>query len=155
MKENNEKEENLIEEDKEIENNILEDEIDIFGEIEERRRNNKKSIYCAQTTALMKKTIIVFFRHYKTTILILSSPFIICLILILLQLALTTWSTAFIEKQPPEFNIPKIPKCPFPDDCTTIIALVLDKSENETNREEAEQIMKYVSNLIEKKLNKL
>ena len=146
MKENNEKEENLIEEDKEIENNILEDEIDIFGEIEERRRNNKKSIYCAQTTALMKKTIIVFFRHYKTTILILSSPFIICLILILLQLALTTWSTAFIEKQPPEFNIPKIPKCPFPDDCTTIIALVLDKSENETNREEAEQIMKYVSN---------
>ena len=145
MKVNNENNENLIEENKEIENYILEDEINIFGEIEERRRNNKKSIFCSQTQALMKKTIIVFFRHYKTTILILSSPFIICLILILLQLALVTWSTAFIEKQPPVFDIPKIPKCPFPDDCKTIIALVLDKSENEKNREEAEQIMKYVS----------
>ena len=145
MKESNENNENLIEENKEIENDILEDEINIFGEIEERRRNNKKSIFCSQTQALMKKTIIVFFRHYKTTILILSSPFIICLILILLQLALVTWSTAFIEKQPPVFDIPKIPKCPFPDDCKTIMALVLDKSENEKNREEAEQIMKYVS----------
>jgi hypothetical protein len=145
MKDSNENNENLIEENKEIENYILEDEINIFGEIEERRRNNKKSIFCSQTQALMKKTIIVFFRHYKTTILILSSPFIICLILILLQLALVTWSTAFIEKQPPVFDIPKIPKCPFPDDCKTIIALVLDKSENEKNREEAEQIMKYVS----------
>ena len=140
--------ENLIEEDKEniIDKNDLEDEIDIFSEIEERRRLNKKSIYCSQTTALMKKTFIVFFRHYKTTILILSSPFTICLILILLQLALETWSTAFIEKQPPVFSIPKIPKCPAPDDCTTIIALVLDQSENENNRKEAEQIMKYVSN---------
>ena len=145
MKDSNENNENLIEENKEKENYILEDEINIFGEIEERRRNNKKSIFCSQTQALMKKTIIVFFRHYKTTILILSSPFIICLILILLQLALVTWSTAFIEKQPPVFDIPKIPKCPFPDDCKTIIALVLDKSENEKNREEAEQIMKYVS----------
>ena len=145
MKESKENNENLIEENKEKENYILEDEINIFGEIEERRRNNKKSIFCSQTQALMKKTIIVFFRHYKTTILILSSPFIICLILILLQLALVTWSTAFIEKQPPVFDIPKIPKCPFPDDCKTIIALVLDKSENEKNREEAEQIMKYVS----------
>ena len=145
MKDSNENNENLIEENKEIENYILEDEINIFGEIEERRRNNKKSIFCSQTQALMKKTIIVFFRHYKTTILILSSPFIICIILILLQLALVTWSTAFIEKQPPVFDIPKIPKCPFPDDCKTIIALVLDKSANGKNREEAEQIMKYVS----------
>ena len=134
--------ENLIEEDKEnmIEKNDLEDEIDIFSEIEERRRLNKKSIYCSQTTALMKKTLIVFFRHYKTTILILSSPFTICLILILLQLALETWSTAFIEKQPPVFSIPKIPKCPAPDDCTTIIALVLDQSENEKNRQEAKAL---------------
>ena len=143
----NENKANLIEENKDKDiNNDLNDEIDIFSEIEERRRNNKKSIYCSQTTALMKKTLIVFFRHYKTTILILSSPFSICVILILLQLALETWSTAFIEKQPPVFDIPKIPKCPFPDDCTTIIAIVLDQSENEANREEAEKIMKYVSN---------
>jgi hypothetical protein len=84
-----------------------EDDIDIFGEIEERRRNNKKSIYCTQTVALMKKTFIVLYRHYKTTILVLSSPITTCVILILLQLALQTWSTAFIEKDPPVFDIKK------------------------------------------------
>ena len=146
MKEKNENKETLIDESKDLDiNNESEDEIDIFSEIEERRRNNKRSIYCSQTTALMKKTILVFYRHYKTTILILSSPFSICVILMLLQLALETWSTAFIEKNPPEFAIPKIPKCPMPDDCTTIIAIVLDKSNNTDNRKEAENIMKYVS----------
>ena len=121
------------------------DNIDIFGEIEERRKNNKMSIYYTQTLALMKKTFIVFFRHYKTTILILSSPFSICAILMLLQLALETWSVAFIEKNPPEFQIKKISKCPYPNDCTTIMALVLDKNSEKKNYEEAEYIMKYVS----------
>ena len=135
MKENNEiKEENLIEENKK-EENIIEDEIDIFGEIEERRKNNKKSILCTQTKALMKKTFIVFYRQYKTTILALASPFSIVAILMLLQLALETWSTAFIEKNPPIFDIEKIPKCPSPDDCITIMTLILDKSENKKNRE--------------------
>ena len=147
MNEKNEIEENIIEENKEInDNDIITDEIDIFGEIEERRKKNKRSVYCSQTAALMKKTIIVFIRHYKTTILILTSPFTICVILLLLQLALETWSTAFIEKQPPEFEIPKIPKCPLPEDCTTIMAIVLDKSGDPTNLKEAEQIMQYVSN---------
>ena len=154
MKENNEiKEENLIEENKK-EENIIEDEIDIFGEIEERRKNNKKSILCTQTKALMKKTFIVFYRQYKTTILALASPFSIVAILMLLQLALETWSTAFIEKNPPIFDIEKIPKCPSPDDCITIMTLILDKSENKKNREEAEKIMKYVSSKNDLKFGK-
>ena len=135
--------ENLFEKEEE---NILEDDIDIFGEIEERRRNNKKSVYCSQTMALMKKTFIVFYRQYKTTILILSSPLCICIILMLLQLALVTWSTAFIEVNPPESALKKIPKCPLPEDCITIMTLILDKSENPKNKEEAEEIMRYVSN---------
>ena len=135
--------ENLFEKEEE---NILEDDIDIFAEIEERRRNNKKSVYCSQTMALMKKTFIVFYRQYKTTLLILSSPLCICIILMLLQLALVTWSTAFIEVNPPESALKKIPKCPLPDDCITIMTLVLDKNEDPKNKEEAEQIMKYVSN---------
>ena len=128
-------------------NEILDDfkEIDIFGEIEERRKNNKKSIYCTQTTALMKKTIIVFLRHYKTTALIISSPFLICLILVLLQLALETWSVAFIEKNPPTQYMGKIAKCPSPSKCTTIISLILDKEENIENKNEVMSIMKYVA----------
>jgi hypothetical protein len=76
----------------------------------------------------MKKTFIVLYRHYKTTILVLSSPITTCVILILLQLALQTWSTAFIEKDPPVFDIKKITKCPYPKDCITIMGLVLDNS---------------------------
>ena len=136
---------NLIEDNEEQKNAIEEDDIDIFGEIEERRRNNKKSIYCTQTVALMKKSFIVLYRHYKTTILVLSSPITTCVILILLQLALQTWSTAFIEKNPPIFDIKKISKCPYPNDCVTIMALVLDNSEDQKNIEEAEKVMKYVS----------
>jgi len=124
--------------------NIKED-IDIFGDIEERRKNNKKSIYCTQTKAFMKKTILVFLRHYKTTILILSSPFLICIILMLLQLALETWSVAFIEKNPPLQTLGQIPRCPSPKDCTTIRCLILDRSENNENKEEVKTIMKYVS----------
>ena len=141
-----EKEEKIIdEEDKKEENITEEDAMDIFGEIEERRRNNKKSVYCTQTKALMKKSFIVLYRHYKTTILVLSSPFTTCVILILLQLALETWSTAFIEKNPPIQEIKNISKCPYPDDCITIMTLVLDQSEDPKNREEAENVMKYVS----------
>ena len=136
---------NLIEDNEEQKNAIEEDDIDIFGEIEERRRNNKKSIYCTQTVALMKKSFIVLYRHYKTTILVLSSPITTCVILILLQLALHTWSTAFIEKNPPIFDIEKIRKCPYPNDCVTIMALVLDNSESQKNMKEAEEVMKYVS----------
>ena len=135
----------LIEENKEEKKIIGEDDIDIFGEIEERRRNNKKSIYCTQTVALMKKSFIVLYRHYKTTILVLSSPITTCVILILLQLALETWSTAFIEKNPPTFSIKKITKCPFPKDCITIMGLVLDNSGDPKNREEAQNVLKYVS----------
>ena len=138
-------ENNLIEENKDEKKIIEEDDIDIFGEIEERRRNNKKSIYCTQTVALMKKTFIVLYRHYKTTILVLSSPITTCVILILLQLALQTWSTAFIEKDPPVFDIKKITKCPYPKDCITIMGLVLDNSNDPKNREEAQNVMKYVS----------
>ena len=138
-------ENNLIEENKDEKKIIEEDDIDIFGEIEERRRNNKKSIYCTQTVALMKKTFIVLYRHYKTTILVLSSPITTCVILILLQLALQTWSTAFIEKDPPVFDIKKITKCPYPKDCITIMGLVLDNSNDPKNREEAQDVMKYVS----------
>ena len=138
-------ENNLIEEHKDEKKIIEEDDIDIFGEIEERRRNNKKSIYCTQTVALMKKTFIVLYRHYKTTILVLSSPITTCVILILLQLALQTWSTAFIEKDPPVFDIKKITKCPYPKDCITIMGLVLDNSNDPKNREEAQDVMKYVS----------
>ena len=138
-------ENNLIEENKDEKRIIEEDDIDIFGEIEERRRNNKKSIYCTQTVALMKKTFIVLYRHYKTTILVLSSPITTCVILILLQLALQTWSTAFIEKDPPVFDIKKITKCPYPKDCITIMGLVLDNSNDPKNREEAQNVMKYVS----------
>ena len=93
----------------------------------------------------MKKSFIVLYRHYKTTILVLSSPITTCVILILLQLALQTWSTAFIEKNPPIFDIKKISKCPYPNDCVTIMALVLDNSEDQKNIEEAEKVMKYVS----------
>ena len=131
--------ETLEEED----NNIKE--MDIFEAIEERRKNNKNSIYCTQTIAFTKKTILVFYRHYKTTILILSSPFIICIILVLLQIALETWSVAFIEKNPPTQYLTKIPKCPAPEDCTTIMTVILDRTENEENRNEVEYIMKYVS----------
>ena len=138
-------ENNLIEENKDEKKIIEEDDIDIFGEIEERRRNNKKSIYCTQTVALMKKTFIVLYRHYKTSILVLSSPITTCVILILLQLALQTWSTAFIEKDPPVFDIKKITKCPYPKDCITIMGLVLDNSNDPKNREEAQDVMKYVS----------
>ena len=95
--------------------------------------------------ALVKKTIIVFIRHYKTTILILTSPILICIILMLLQLALETWSVAFIEKNPPIQTLGLIPKCPSPSDCITIMTLVIDRSEKEENREEVNTIMKYVS----------
>ena len=142
----NEKEDkkNLIE----LENDDISEtfkQLDIFGEIEERRKRNKNSIFCTQTSALMKKSITVFIRHYKTTILILSSPALICIILILLQLALEKWSVAFIEKNPPVQYLTKIPKCPSPKGCITIMSLVLDRSENEENRKEVERIMKYVS----------
>ena len=136
---------NLIEDNEDQKNTTEEDNIDIFGEIEERRRNNKKSIYYSQTFALIKKSLIVFFRHYKTTILVLSSPITTCLILILLQFFLRRWSSTFIDKNPPIIDIEKIRKCPFPNDCVTITALVLDNSENQENMEEAETIMKYVS----------
>ena len=119
--------------------------IDIFAEIEQRRKNNKKIIFCTQTFALIKKTLIVFLRHYKTTILILSSPGLICIILILLQIALQKWSSAFIEKNPPIQYLQKIPKCPAPKDCKTIITIVLDRTDNYTNRKEVEDIMRYVS----------
>ena len=169
MKEENEKEENenLLSEDPKTEvnqnkNNNLKDsqmetleeedildnnnkEIDLFAAIEERRKKNKKSIYCTQTMAFMKKTLIVYYRHYKTTILLLCSPFIICVILVLLQIALETWSVAFIEKNPPTQYIGKIPKCPAPDDCTTIMTLILDRTENEENKNEVEYIMNYVA----------
>lgn len=126
-------------------NENLKEDIDIFAAIEERRRNNRKSIYCSQTMALVKKTIIVFIRHYKTTILILSSPILICIILMLLQLALETWSVAFIDKNPAVQTLGQIPKCPSPSDCVTIMTLIIDKSEKEENREEVNTIMKYVS----------
>ena len=152
MKENSnkmEEQDNLNKENQPlIENNeIIDDfkEIDIFGEIEERRKNNKKSIYCSQTLALMKKTIIVFLRHYKTTALIISSPFLICLILVLLQLALDTWSVAFIDKNPSSQYMGKIAKCPSPSKCITITTLILDKDEKIENKNEVNYIMKYVA----------
>ena len=129
-------------------------EIDIFEEIENRRKNNKNNIFCSQTAALMKKTIIVFYRHYKTTILILSSPFLLVIILMLLQLALETWSVAFIEKNPPIEYLDKIQKCPSPDDCVTIRTIVLDRTENIQNRLEVEEIMKYVSENNDLEFNK-
>ena len=139
--------ENLIELEA-IENEDMSEtfkQLEIFGEIEKRRKNNKNSIFCTQTIALMRKSIIVFLRHYKTTILILSSPILICIILMLLQLALEKWSVAFIEKNPPIQYLKKVPKCPSPRGCITIMALVLDRSEKEENREEAKRIMKYVA----------
>ena len=135
--------ENSLEEDNNISENIKE--IDLFKAIEDRRKNNKKSIYCTQTMAFTKKSMLVFIRHYKTTILILSSPFIMCAILMLLQLALEKWSVAFIDKEPTIQTIPNIPKCPAPKDCTTIRTIILDRSENEDNRNEVVNIMKYVS----------
>ena len=129
-------------------------EIDIFEEIENRRKNNKSNLFCTQAVALMKKSFIVFYRHYKTTILVLSSPFLICIILMLLQLALEAWSEAFIEKNPPIEYLGKIPKCPAPDDCVTIRSIILDRTENKENRLEVEEIMKYVSEKNDLEFNK-
>ena len=133
----------LLEDDEDISDNFKQ--IDIFAEIEERRKKNKNNIFMTQTKALMKKTITVFYRHYKTTILILCSPALICIILELLQLALETWSFAFIDKNPSIQRLKKIPKCPAPKNCVTIMSLVLDRSENIENKNEVIRIMKYVS----------
>ena len=120
-------------------------EIDDFGIFEKNRRKNKKNIFCTQIIALMKKTIIIFIRHYKTTILIFSSPFLICFLLILLQFFLERWTSDFIDKNPPIQTVGKIPRCPYPEDCTTIMTVILDRSENEENRKEVETIMRYVA----------
>ena len=142
LESNEEKLEKLEEED-EISEKIKE--IDAFGIIERNRENNKKNIFCTQAMALVKKTIIVFTRHYKTTILIFSSPLIICALLILLQFLLKTWSVAYILKNPEIQNIGNIPRCSNPKNCTTIITVILDRTESQENRDEVNTIMKYVA----------
>ena len=142
LESNEEKLEKLEEED-EISEKIKE--IDAFGIIERNRENNKKNIFCTQAMALVKKTIIVFIRHYKTTILIFSSPLIICALLILLQFLLKTWSVAYILKNPEIQNIGNIPRCSNPKNCTTIITVILDRTESQENRDEVNTIMKYVA----------
>jgi hypothetical protein len=139
---NEEKLEKLEEED-EASEEIKE--IDAFGTIEMNRQNNKKNIFCTQTIALVKKTIIVFIRHYKTTILIFSSPLIICALLILLQFLLKTWSVAYILKEPEIQYLGKIPRCPNPKDCTTIMTIILDRTESQENKDEVNTIMRYVA----------
>ena len=119
--------------------------MDKLGEIEERRKNNKKSVYLTQTYAMTKKTLIVFKRHYKTSILIFTSPILVCAILVFLQWVETTWSQNFIVINPETQYTEKIEKCKKPKDCTTIMTIILDRTQNSTNKEEVEKIMNYVA----------
>ncbi len=129
-------------EDNEILNLSLEYEI-----IENNRKNNSRNIYIMQTYILIKKTLLVFSRNIKTTLFMFLSPFIICLFLVQLQNFLEHYSKKYVELNPDTISLNNnlIPKCNKPNNCTTILGIVIDKSKNEYNKKESYNIMSYVA----------
>ena len=115
--------------------------------IENNRKNNSRSLFIMQTYILIKKTLLVFSRNIKTTLFMFLSPFIICLFLVQLQNFLEYYSQKYVELNPNiiSLNNNLIPKCNKPINCTTILGIIIDKSNNEYNKKESYNIMSYVA----------
>ena len=123
--------------------------------IEFNRKNNPHNLVIMQTYILMKKTLLVFSRNLKTTLFMFLSPFIICLFLVQLQNFLEFYSLKYVELNPSQTNLNDnlIPKCNKPINCTTILGIVIDKSRNEYNRQESYNILSFVANQNNLKMN--
>jgi hypothetical protein len=92
----------------------------VFDDSNSNKRTCCTGKICKQIRLMTWKNYLVFSRNLKPSLFQLFTPVIICLILLLLQGLVSSWSTGFINKNPDLIPLNAIDKCLYPNDCTTI-----------------------------------
>ena len=66
------------------------------------------------------KNYLIFKRSLKLSIFQLIVPIIICIVLVIMNAIVTMYSNQQIIHDPTIYDLISIPKCMYPDNCTTI-----------------------------------